>query len=192
MWAGRSLLLKPQTPNPKSQRSSKLQSSNSNGTERERVLEFGAWDFPGAWGLVLGVSSISQRQRHDSAIEKIIHFTRRRIVIAENRVGIGAVNFLVALSRNKKSGAGGENDVVGEQWAPLKTEAEIEPEIVIGVIGEKDQLSCRGVDGANIIRVHKSAELRRDVGVEPVTDDENPGVNKVGLAFGFAGAEIDR
>src|SRR2546423_3449965 len=75
----------------------------------------------GAWSLELPVlhRSIGQRQSENSAVEKIIHLSRARSGITEHRVRIGAINVLVALSRNQKPRAGGQDDVVREQRAIL-------------------------------------------------------------------------
>ena len=116
--------------------------------------------------------SVGHRQRYDSAVEKIIDLAVGRIVVARHRDGVGAVNKFIAQARDKKAGAGSENDVVREQRSPFKADAAIDSEIVTDVVIEQDQFSRRGVDGANVIRVYERAQLRQDVGIEPVTDNE--------------------
>jgi hypothetical protein len=44
------------TPSPKLQTPEKLQSHNPNSVKTASVLDIEAWDFFGAWGLMIGFS----------------------------------------------------------------------------------------------------------------------------------------
>src|SRR4030081_3661437 len=110
--------------------------------------------------------------------------------VTENRHGVGAVNVFVAPARNEKSSAGGENDVVGEQRPPFKSRAAIEREIIACLVGEQDKLSRLGRDRANVVHVDEAFQLRQNIGVESVSEDERARIDEVRLAFGFTGPEI--
>ena len=92
--AGRSPLPKHQAPSSRLQRSTKSQAPSPNSSQ-ERALEFGAWSFSAAWMLVLRVSLIRQRQRHDCAVKKIVHVASRRSWVTMDRNGACPVNVLV-------------------------------------------------------------------------------------------------
>src|SRR4051812_26197509 len=72
-------------------------------------------------------SSVSQRRRQNSAVEKIIHLAGSRSGITENRVGVRAINVLVTVARDQEADAGGEDDVVRKQRPVLNPETAIEP-----------------------------------------------------------------
>src|SRR5438105_8952520 len=114
-----------------------------------------------------------------------------RTGITKDGTRVGAVNVLVTLTGHEESGAGAEDNVFGQQRPPLKAEAAIESEIVAGVIGEEHLLGHRGVDRPDVVHIHESSQLRGDVGVETVTDNDRAGINEIGLAFRFTRAEID-
>src|SRR6266404_4183445 len=135
-------------------------------------------------------SSVGQRQCHDSAVEKIIHTPGGWTRVTGDRHRIGAVDLLVALAGDEKSDTGAKDDVFDEQRTPLKAEAAIEAEVVARVIGEEHLFGNGGVDGPNVIHVHKCFELWCHVGVEAISNDSRAGINEVGLAFRFTGAEI--
>src|SRR5437762_6711093 len=108
-----------------------------------------------------------------------------------NRCGVSPVDILVSQTRNQKTRYRRDDNVFGKQRAPFKSGAAIEREIVARVVGEKHQLSRVRADRPDVIYVYKALKFRCDVGIQAVTDNEGPGIDEVGLAFGFAGAEVD-
>ena len=111
--------------------------------------------------------------------------------IAEDRHGVGAINVFVTPARNEKSGAGSENDVVGQERSPFKPRAAIERKIVAGLVGEQYRLSRFGRDSADVVHVDEAFQFRQNVGVEAVAEDERAGIDEVRLAFRFTRSEID-
>src|SRR6266481_5452005 len=109
----------------------------------------------------------------------------------ENGRGVGAVNVFVTPARNEKSGAGGENNVVRQQRSPFEPRAAIEREVVARLVREQHELSRFGRDGANVVHVDEAFQLRQNIGVETVSEDERARIDEVRLAFGFARPEID-
>ena len=101
----------------------------------------------------MGFHLISERQRHDRAIEKWIDLAGWRTGIAEHRYSVGPINIFVAPARNQKSGAGGENDVVGQERSPFEPRAAIEREIIARFVSEQHQLGRFGRDCANVVHV---------------------------------------
>src|SRR5256885_2568483 len=99
---------KHQAPSTKEAPSTKHQKADSDRHLDLWSLKFGASLELGAWSLELfpclvlfrSHRLIRQRQRQNSAVEKIIHLPRARSRITENRVRVCAINVLVALSRN--------------------------------------------------------------------------------------------
>ena len=134
---------------------------------------------------------VGQRQRHNRAVEKWIYMTGRGTWVAEDRDGVCAVNIFVTPARNEKAAAGGDDDVVSEKRTPFETSAAIEREIVARVIGEQDELGRFRCDRANVVHVDEAFQLRQNIGVEAITENQRARINEVGLAFRFAGAEID-
>src|SRR5207253_5488209 len=160
-----------QTPNPKEAPSYKHQTPN-------RTREFPFWNLSIGIALVLGIwcwgfHSIRERQRYDRAVEKRIDMAGWGTWVAENRYGVGAVNVFVTPARNEKSGAGGKNDVVRQQRSPFEPRAAIEREVVAGLVGEQHQLSRFGRDGANVVHVDEAFQLRQNIGVESIPENED-------------------
>ena len=62
------------TPNPNTQTPGKLQSPSSN--PRRAYLKIGAWNFPGAWGLVLGFSAAGRLKFRLLFAKEFVNFTR--------------------------------------------------------------------------------------------------------------------
>ena len=108
-----------------------------------------------------------------------------------NRHCVGPVDILITPTRNQKTRPRGNDDVFSEQRTPLKTSAAIERKIVAGMIGEEDQLGWRGRYRPDVVYVDETFQFRSDICIQAVTDNEGTGINKVGLAFSFAGAEIN-
>src|SRR5437870_13007771 len=101
-------------------------------------------------------SSISERQCHDCAVEKWIDVAGWGTWITENRHGVGAVNIFVTPARDEKPGAGGEDDVVGQERPPFEPRAAIEREIVARSVGEEDEQGRFGRDRANVVHVDET------------------------------------
>src|SRR4029077_4612197 len=135
-------------------------------------------------------ASVGKRQRSDCAVEKIVHMPGGRTWVATDGKVIGTVNILVTLAGHEKSDAGAEDDVFSEQRSPLKADTAIESDIVAGVIGEKHLLGHRGISRPDVVDVHEAFQLRSDVGVQTITDDDRARIDEIGLAFRFAGAEV--
>src|SRR5205085_11206945 len=131
------------------------------------------------------------RERHDRAVEKWIDMAGRRTGIAMNGNSVRSINIFVAPAWNQKSASGGDDDVVGEKRPPFESRAAIEREIVARFVREQDELGRFGRDRADIVHVDESFELRQDVAVESITENQRAWINEVGLAFRFARAEID-
>src|SRR5262249_26935522 len=130
------------------------------------------------------------RHRKDPAVEKIIYVPRRRVTISRHRAQIAAIDFIVTAAWEKEADPGGYNDVIGKERTVLQTEAAIQPEIVTRMVSEQHllcNLSCRR---PNIVNVHEGLDFGRNVRVQAVTDDEDSGINKVSLAFAFAGSKV--
>src|SRR5207253_3128522 len=89
-------------------------------------------------------SLVSERQCHDCAVEKWIDVAGWGTWITENRHGVGAVNIFVTPARDEKPGAGGEDDVVGQERPPFEPRAAIEREVVARFVGEQYELGRFG------------------------------------------------
>src|SRR5437763_6304044 len=142
MWLGRNRFRCPrklQAPSSKHQRSTKHQAPNSRSRSPSVRSEFGIWSFsgPAQSGMVLGASLVGQRQRNNSAVEKIVHLTGARAGITENRVRVRAINVFVALAWDQETGAGSEDDVVRQQRPILNPEAAIEADLIAGAVREE-------------------------------------------------------
>lgn len=135
--------------------------------------------------------SVSERYRHDRVIEKIIHRAggswRRK---ARHGRGAGAVDVAEPGARQEHAEAGGENNVVVEQRAELEAEAAIKPHLGADFVREQLGLDGVGLGEVDVIHVEKGAQFRRHIEVRAEAVDEDAGVDEVGLAFGFAAAEI--
>src|SRR5207247_2825023 len=176
--AGRNPLPKHQAPSTKHQRSTRSQAPSPNGSH-ERALEFGAWSFAGAWMLVLGSSSIRQRECRDCAVEKIIDVAGGRSRVTMDRNGACPVNVLVTPAGDQETGPSGDNDVFCKQRPPLESGAAIEREIVAGVVREQHKFGCGCVDGPNVIHVHEASQFRCAIRVQAVADDDDAWINGV-------------
>src|SRR5438552_421767 len=108
-----------------------------------------------------------------------------------NRHCVGTVDILITPTRNQKTRPHSNDDVFSEHLSPLKTSAAIERKIVAEMIGEEVQLGWRGRYRPDVVYVDETFQFRSDICIQAVTDNEGTGINKVGLAFSFAGAEIN-
>src|SRR2546421_4925150 len=182
---------KHQAPNSKLQRNTKHQAPNKESASPYLPWEFGIWSFSGAWSLELGASSVRQRQRHNSVVEKIIHLSRIRSRIPEDRVRVGAINVLVALPRNQEPGAGGDDDVVRQQRPVLDPETAIEPDLIAGAVREQDLPDYFRLGHPDVVHVQERFQFRRAIGVVSIPEDDRAGIHEVRLAFAFARPQID-
>ena len=81
--------------------------------------------------------SVCKGQGQDAAIIKIIDVAGISSgVVSGHRVGIGLVDVTEAAAGNQRAQAGGNDDIVGEQWSILETEAEIPAELASHFIGQ--------------------------------------------------------
>jgi len=72
----------------------------------------------------------------------------------------------------------------------LQAETAIGPDISAGVLGKENPF-CHLTGGEpDVIHIGEKLQLRSDVGIQSVTEDERAGVHKVGLPFGFAAPKI--
>ena len=124
--------------------------------------------------------SINERDREERVVEKAVHlpgFILR--TITGDVLGVSTVDVAVAGSGEKCSETGGDDDVVGEQRAILKTEAAIEAEFVAGFVRLQGDFDGLGFGEPNVVHVGEGFQLRRDVNVGADAKDEDTGVYEV-------------
>src|SRR5205085_1643421 len=180
-----------QAPSTKHQRNTKHQAPSKQLASPHFPLKLGIWSFSGAWSLELGASLVRQRQRNNSAVEKIVHLTGARAGITENRIRVRAINVFVALAWDQETGAGSEDDVVRQQRPILKSETAIEADLVAGAVREEDLADRFRFRHPDVIHVQERFQFRRDIGVVSVSENDRAGIDEVRLPFAFARAQID-
>src|SRR5438105_4211067 len=198
MWLGRNRFRCPrklQAPSrsERDQRSTKQQTPNTTSRSPSAPLELGIWSFsgPALSGMELGASLVGQRQRNNSAVEKIVHLTGARAGITENRIRVRAINVFVALAWDQETGAGSEDDVVRQQRPILNPEAAIEADLIAGAVGEEDLADRFRFRHPDVVHVQECFQFRRDIGVVPVSENDRARIDEVRLPFAFARAQID-
>jgi hypothetical protein len=58
--------------------------------------------------------SVSKGQGDEAAVEKIIYFARRGIMVAGHRTRIGAVNIFISLAGHEKTYPSSDNNIIGK------------------------------------------------------------------------------
>src|SRR5712691_6737443 len=86
----------------------------------------------------------------------------------------------------ERGGAAGQDDVLGERWPVLQTNAVVRADGVADGRLEQQQLEGLGAVKAQEVDVDHAAQLRCQVEVRPGIHQQDPGVDEVGLAFVFA------
>ena len=124
-------------------------------------------------------SLVSQCDRDEPAVEKIIHLAGAWPWKTRHRPGVRPIDILVACARNEEADAGSDDDVFGQERSPLKSQAAIQSNIVARVIGEQHLLGHFRLDGPNVIHVHERLQLRRDIRVRAIADDERTGIYEI-------------
>src|SRR5206468_3859945 len=146
--------------------------------------------YPWDSSVVSGSSSVSQCEGDDPVVKEIIHAPAIPWIITRNRIGVGLVNVAQAAAGNQSPKSGGDDDVVREQRAILEPDAEVETEFTVNLVSQERGFNGVGFDEVDVVHVDETAELRRDFDFCSNAEEQEARIHEIGLAFGFAAAQI--